>query len=103
MTDVWIGACRLASDTYHAVDPEARIGMTNTFRSKSIRGNDYWKVRDPKAGFGWMQEYSEAFQEFRIHSALDNLALLYRQEFPKLWLDRILAPKRIAQHMNHGG
>ncbi len=61
MTDVWIGACRLASDTYHAVDPEARIGMTNTFGASPFGGNDYWKYAT-KAGFGWMQEYSEAFK-----------------------------------------
>ncbi len=61
MTDVWVDACKTATDAYHQANPRVPIGHTNTFGADPFNGNDYWKLCT-QAGFGWGQEYSEAIK-----------------------------------------
>lgn len=61
MTDLWIAACRLITDSYHATNPGTPVGHTNTFGVTPFCGNDYWKLAT-QTNFGWGQEYSEAIK-----------------------------------------
>jgi hypothetical protein len=61
MTDVWIEACKTATDAYHQAAPGVPVGHTNTFGAEPFNGNDYWKLAT-QVGFGWGQEYSEAIK-----------------------------------------
>ena len=71
MTDQWIAACRLITDSYHTTNPDTPVGHTNTFGVTPFCGNDYWKLAT-QTNFGWGQEYSEAIKA-SAHKAIFEL------------------------------
>ena len=61
MTDEWVKALTYASKHIGALDPEAKVGHTNTFGCYPFNGADYAKICT-LPGFTWGQEYSEAIK-----------------------------------------